>query len=196
MSSLPTITPRSGVVEATGAAIPTPTVGPFATSSSSFPWSTPSNWDHKTRVYLNDAPGYAQLPPCAVTPISTIVRDMSKGCGDGGRLTSYACFCTDSYRKARWDISTDIANSCSKDASAQTARLVEPGLITTAAATAVRAEASGSSSSSDPVVESALDVFEAYCSIGISHGIYGHDDEPSSGESGSIRALLSRLLSN
>ncbi|KAK8023931.1 hypothetical protein PG993_011997 [Apiospora rasikravindrae] len=204
MSSLPpTITPRSGdnvMVAVAAAPTPTPTTVPFPTlSPSSFSWTTPSNWDHKTRVYLDEAPGYLQLPACAMTPISTIVRDMSKGCGDGGRLTSYTCFCTDSYRKARWDISTEIAASCSKDASSASTpavvRTVDAGPVTaTAVATGSIAGSSttvgeaGTSSNSglslpQAAVQSALGVFEAYCNIGVGHGIYQPSGEPSTGES-------------
>ncbi|KAK8070778.1 hypothetical protein PG997_010981 [Apiospora hydei] len=171
-------------------------------------WTTPSNWDHKTRVYLDEAPGYLQLPACAVTPISTIVRDMSKGCGDGGRLTSYTCFCTDSYRKARWDISTEIAASCSRDAAASASsgrtmaavRVVDAGPVTATSAaaagpsTTVGAAGTSSNSGLSPpqaAVQSALDVFEAYCHIGIGHGIYQTTSEPSSGESS--RYLLFRI---
>ncbi|KAK7916949.1 hypothetical protein PG985_010557 [Apiospora marii] len=182
------------------AIIPAPTTTPppptSASGPSSFPWSTPSDWDHKTRVYLDEAPGYWQLPACALTPISTIVRDMSKGCGDGGRLTSYACFCTESRRKARWDISTEVAAQCGGGAAASAsararmvaARAVDAGLTTaTATATAVAGAARktagpGVSGASRPspqeAVSSALGVFEAYCSIGIAHGIYEPSHEP------------------
>ncbi|KAK7946438.1 uncharacterized protein PG986_010759 [Apiospora aurea] len=202
----PTLTPRSsGIVSATAEAVtptppPPPTTVPFPTlsPSSSGPWTTPSNWDHKTRVYLDEAPGYLQQPACAVTPISTIVRDMSKGCGDGGRLTSYTCFCTDSYRKARWDISTEIAASCSRDAVASASsgrtmaavRFVDAGPVTATSAAAglsatVRAAVTSSNSGLSPpqaAVQSALDVFEAYCHIGVGHGIYQTTSEPSSGK--------------
>ncbi|KAK8067804.1 hypothetical protein PG996_006916 [Apiospora saccharicola] len=183
--------PRGGI---TAIPAPTPTPTPTPTSSSSFPWTTPSNWDHKTRVYLDEVPAYWQLPACALTPISTIVRDMSKGCGDGGRLTSYACFCTESHRKARWDISTEISAQCSaaKSSAGMMARTINAGPTTTtavtiptleveAATTTTGSGVSGTESSSpQEAVSSALDVFEAYCSIGIGHGIYEPSHKPTS----------------
>ncbi|KAK8102964.1 hypothetical protein PG984_016110 [Apiospora sp. TS-2023a] len=194
-------------------AMPAPTLTlPPTISTSSSPWSTPSNWDHKTRVYLDEVPAYWQLPACALTPISTIVRDMSKGCGDGGRLTSYACFCTESYRKARWDISTEIAAKCSSggDSARMMARTVDAGPTTTTAVTiatlagAVAAAAttgsggsggSGTESASPrDAVGSALGVFEAYCSIGIGHGIYEPSQKAGSGESTSVSSTLLQHL--
>jgi hypothetical protein len=37
---------------------------------------------------------------------------MWNGCGDGSDLASYSCFCTDSYSKFRWDISTSVSKNC------------------------------------------------------------------------------------
>lgn len=190
------MTPRSGTTPMPAATTTPPPIS-LSSSSSSLSWSTPSNWDHKTRVYLDEVPAYWQLPACAMTPISTIVRDMSKGCGDGGRLTSYACFCTESYRKARWDISTEIAAKCSSG-SVASARMVvglavDAGGLTTSADTATTLakaatttvpRVSGTAKSSpQEAVSSALGVFEAYCSIGIGQGIYEPSHKPSSGES-------------
>ncbi|KAK9415753.1 putative FMN-dependent dehydrogenase [Seiridium unicorne] len=52
-------------------------------------------------------------------PLSTIVRDMELGCGDESRLTSYSCFCTASFFKFRWDISTAVLSNCGITATAQ-----------------------------------------------------------------------------
>ncbi|KAK7973807.1 GPI ethanolamine phosphate transferase 2 [Apiospora arundinis] len=145
--------------------------------------SIPFNWDHKTSIYLDKAPGYWQLPACAMTPISTIVRDMSKGCGDGGRLTSYTCFCTDSYFKARWDISTDIASSCGRNNNNNNNY---PATISIAASATPTTTVSASDSVLPfprAAVQSALNVFEAYCDVGVAQGIYAPSDKSSFGES-------------
>ncbi|KAK8005683.1 hypothetical protein PG990_011720 [Apiospora arundinis] len=176
----PPMTPGNGVVVATGAVMPTSTnvvQFPKVSSVMAAPsFSIPSNWNHKTSIYLDKAPGYWQLPACAMTPISTIVRDMYKGCGDGGHLTSYTCFCTDSYFKARWDISTDIASSCSRDNSNHPATV-------SIAASAMSATTVSASDSVLPfpraAVQSALGVFEAYCDVGVAQGIYAPSDKSS-----------------
>lgn len=64
------------------------------------------------KIFIDRAPGYAQLPPCAVVPLSTIVRNMEKGCGDGGHYTSFSCFCTASSARFASAISTDVAARC------------------------------------------------------------------------------------
>lgn len=155
--------------------------------------------DIDIRVYLDEVPAYWQLPACALTPVSTVVRDMSRGCGDGGRLTSYACFCTASHRKARWDISTAVAARCGGGGSAAPTQMVgravaaDPTTMAATAATTVMPEAArkttgpGESetprSSPQDAVSSALGVFEAYCSIGVGHGIYEPGHKPGPGES-------------
>lgn len=72
-----------------------------------------------TPIYLDLVPGYSNLSSCAVTPLSTLIREMWNGCGDGGALTSYSCFCTDSYSKFGWDISTAIISTCGLSMTAQ-----------------------------------------------------------------------------
>ncbi|KAK1634506.1 hypothetical protein BDP81DRAFT_60223 [Colletotrichum phormii] len=64
--------------------------------------------------YLNQANGYDSLPSCAEPPISSIVRDMVAGCGDGGRTTSYSCFCTASSDRFREIIATSVAKNCGR----------------------------------------------------------------------------------
>lgn len=44
---------------------------------------------------------------------------MQNGCGDGSDLTSYSCFCTDSYRNFSWDISTAVSGNCAASPGAQ-----------------------------------------------------------------------------
>ncbi|KAK0372411.1 hypothetical protein CLIM01_10217 [Colletotrichum limetticola] len=64
--------------------------------------------------YLNQADGYDSLPSCAEPPISSIVRDMVAGCGDGGKTTSYSCFCTASSDRFREIIATSVAKNCGR----------------------------------------------------------------------------------
>ncbi|KAI0133377.1 hypothetical protein F4776DRAFT_133035 [Hypoxylon sp. NC0597] len=65
------------------------------------------------RIFIDTVPAYASLPHCAEVPLSFIVRDMASGCGDGGKTTSYSCFCTDSSSKMNGVISTAVASRCS-----------------------------------------------------------------------------------
>lgn len=75
--------------------------------------------DGKTKIWLNTVSGYSQLESCAVTPLSTIVRDMSQGCGDGNSVTSYTCFCTDSYTQMSSIISEDVSSYCRNSSAVQ-----------------------------------------------------------------------------
>src|SRR6266498_2872685 len=68
-------------------------------------------------IYVNLVPEYSSLSSCAEVPVSSIVRDMVKGCGDGGDVTSYSCFCTDSSSHFRSLISTIVLEQCSGNAS-------------------------------------------------------------------------------
>ena len=68
-------------------------------------------------IYINNVPGYSALPPCAEVPLSLIVRDMVDGCGDGGHITSYSCFCTASSSHYDQVISSSVASSCTADSS-------------------------------------------------------------------------------
>ncbi|KAM7183905.1 hypothetical protein V8F33_013314 [Rhypophila sp. PSN 637] len=97
------------VAAATSKLPPTSTVpilAPRATTTTTTPPVT------ATPIYIDLVDGYKALPPCAVLPLSTIVRDMQDGCGDGGRLTSYSCFCTNSYSRFSWQISTAVLRNC------------------------------------------------------------------------------------
>ncbi|KAK5651887.1 hypothetical protein OQA88_11546 [Cercophora sp. LCS_1] len=71
-----------------------------------------------TSIYIDLVPGYKNLSICAEYPLSTMVRNMWNGCGDGSQLTSFSCFCTDSYSKFSWDISTAVVAGCDKDVGA------------------------------------------------------------------------------
>ncbi|KAH8655368.1 hypothetical protein BX600DRAFT_525380 [Xylariales sp. PMI_506] len=63
-------------------------------------------------IFINRIPEYSDLPSCAEYPLSTIVRDMVSGCGDGGRTTSYRCFCTDRSSHMASVISSNVASDC------------------------------------------------------------------------------------
>ncbi|CAG9975166.1 unnamed protein product [Clonostachys byssicola] len=63
--------------------------------------------------WINQLDNYSSLPVCAEGPISTIVRGMVKGCGDGGRATSYSCFCTQSSSAFKDLIASSVEKECS-----------------------------------------------------------------------------------
>jgi hypothetical protein len=63
--------------------------------------------------WINQLDNYSSLPVCAEGPISTIVRGMVKGCGDGGRATSYSCFCTKSSSAFKDLIASSVEKACS-----------------------------------------------------------------------------------
>lgn len=94
----------------------TPTSATTTTTNSLSPTSkTPSATPKATPIYINALPAYSALPACAEAPLSNIVRNMWSGCGDGSQLTSFSCFCTDSYSKFSWEISTAVVGSCDSD---------------------------------------------------------------------------------
>ncbi|KAK0622620.1 hypothetical protein B0T14DRAFT_564058 [Immersiella caudata] len=68
---------------------------------------------HAQKIYIDTIPEYAQLPPCAEIPLSTIVRDMNVGkCGDGGKETSFSCFCGTSSTVFNSYISEAVSSRC------------------------------------------------------------------------------------
>lgn len=64
------------------------------------------------RLFIDTIPEYSELPVCAVDQLRTVVKNMERGCGDGGRTTSYSCFCTDSSSHFSRVISTRVASAC------------------------------------------------------------------------------------
>jgi len=70
------------------------------------------------RIFIDQVPLYSSLSQCAETPLSTIVRDMVSGCGDGGHTTSYACFCTNSSSYFSSLISSQVSTNCKADSAA------------------------------------------------------------------------------
>ncbi|KAK4937963.1 hypothetical protein LTR10_021528 [Elasticomyces elasticus] len=76
------------------------------------------------QIYIDRLPDYSLLDACAENPLSTVVRDMYSGCGDGGVYTSYSCFCTASSSYMAGVISTAVLSYCpgsTADASSATA---------------------------------------------------------------------------
>jgi hypothetical protein len=72
-------------------------------------------------IFINLVPEYSALPSCAQSPLSSIVRDMDKGCGDGGATTSYSCFCTASSSYFSTLISTVVLMQCLESGQASSA---------------------------------------------------------------------------
>ncbi|KAK0639561.1 hypothetical protein B0T16DRAFT_463225 [Cercophora newfieldiana] len=65
------------------------------------------------KIYINQVPEYSHLPACAEVPLSTIVRNMEAGkCGDGGRETSFSCFCGTSSTAFNSMISEAVSSRC------------------------------------------------------------------------------------
>lgn len=62
----------------------------------------------------NIQPAYDNLPACAEVPLSTLIRDMVSGCGDGGRMTSFSCFCTQRSTDFVEMISTEVVSHCTQ----------------------------------------------------------------------------------
>lgn len=96
----------------------------------------------QTTNYIDTIDGYSSLSSCAIDVLSTVVRGEFSGCGGwDDNLTSYTCFCTDSYSFMSTVISTDIITSCN----------------------------GGSTASAQAT--SALSVFDEYCALGVEAGL-------------------------
>ena len=103
----------------------------------------------QTKIYINTISGYSQLSSCATYPLSTIVRDMKLGCGDGGRLTSYACFCTSSSSRMSANIAAEVPGRCNALGNA--------------------------TSLASAQAKSANAVFHSYCLLGVDAGLTASD---------------------
>jgi hypothetical protein len=68
------------------------------------------------KIYIDSIPGYSSLSPCASTPLSTIVHDMASGCTEGGKTSSYSCFCTASSSAFSKIISSAVTSMCTAQA--------------------------------------------------------------------------------
>ncbi|KAK4450973.1 hypothetical protein QBC34DRAFT_436967 [Podospora aff. communis PSN243] len=81
---------------------------------------------HAQKIYIDTVPAYAQLPACAEVPLSTIVRDMNAGkCGDGGKETSFSCFCGASSTVFNSYISEAVSSRCMPQLPDATAQALE-----------------------------------------------------------------------
>ncbi|ORY16381.1 hypothetical protein BCR34DRAFT_103633 [Clohesyomyces aquaticus] len=78
-----------------------------------------------TSIFINQVPEYALLASCAEPEVSTIVRDMSFGCGDGSKTTSYACFCFQSSAQMSSMIAKHVSTACAKDDPSQNTSAIE-----------------------------------------------------------------------
>ncbi|KAF2466232.1 uncharacterized protein BDR25DRAFT_317653 [Lindgomyces ingoldianus] len=76
-----------------------------------------------TRIFINTIPEYSLLATCAELEVSTIVRDMAYGCGDGSKTTSWACFCYESSAKFSSMIGKHVSTACTSDPSQNTTAL-------------------------------------------------------------------------
>lgn len=118
-----------------------------STSSGSDASASSSSSSSRTKViqttnYIDTIDGYSSLSSCAIDVLSTVVRGEFSGCGGwDDNLTSYTCFCTDSYSFMSTVISTDIITSCN----------------------------GGSTASAQAT--SALSVFDEYCALGVAAGL-------------------------
>lgn len=72
----------------------------------------------QTKNYIDTISGYDELSSCAVSVLSTIVRDEISGCQDTYALTSYTCFCTDSSSYFSNVISRDVVAGCEESVAA------------------------------------------------------------------------------
>jgi hypothetical protein len=63
-----------------------------------------------TSIFIDQIEKYALLATCAELELSTIVRNMEWGCGDGGSLQSFACCKSsliDQRKRARHTLTSD-----------------------------------------------------------------------------------------
>lgn len=77
-----------------------------------------------TKIYIDEVPEYSLLASCAEKKVSSIVRLMTSGCGDGSRATSYACFCYSSSTFYDNLIGHEIQTTCSDLAQVSSAHAV------------------------------------------------------------------------
>ena len=81
--------------------------------------------DGPTSIFIDAIPEYHLLAQCAEKEVSTIVRDMVYGCGDGGNgaYQSFACFCYESSAKFSSMIGAHVQTQCPNDPSQNTTAL-------------------------------------------------------------------------
>ena len=76
-----------------------------------------------TSIFIDQIEDYYLLATCAESELSTIVRNMEYGCGDGSRYTSFSCFCYESSARFSGIIGENVATKCSEDPSQNTKAL-------------------------------------------------------------------------
>ncbi|KAK7193788.1 hypothetical protein PSPO01_00461 [Paraphaeosphaeria sporulosa] len=67
------------------------------------------------RLFINQLPEYSSMADCAEPQVSTIVRNMENGCGDGSQTTSYNCFCHTSSSYFSNLIGSKVEKACKSD---------------------------------------------------------------------------------
>jgi hypothetical protein len=81
----------------------------FTTTTTRAASSSASN---EVRIFIDQVTDYQLLASCAEYEVSTVVRDMSAGCGDDQQTTSFACFCLMSSVIYRSKISSKVLKAC------------------------------------------------------------------------------------
>jgi hypothetical protein len=69
----------------------------------------------QTKLFINQLSEYSSMADCAEGQISTIVRNMEDGCGDGSKTTSYNCFCHTSSSYFNSLIGAKVERACATD---------------------------------------------------------------------------------
>jgi hypothetical protein len=67
------------------------------------------------KLFINQLSEYSSMADCAEGQISTIVRNMEDGCGDGSKTTSYNCFCHTSSSYFNSLIGAKVERACATD---------------------------------------------------------------------------------
>jgi hypothetical protein len=67
------------------------------------------------KLFINQLPEYSSMADCAEGQVSTIVRNMADGCGDGSKTTSYNCFCHTSSSYFNSLIGAKVERACATD---------------------------------------------------------------------------------
>ncbi|KAI4930237.1 hypothetical protein J4E85_004862 [Alternaria conjuncta] len=76
-----------------------------------------------TSIFIDQIEEYKLLATCAELELSTIVRNMKWGCGDGGSYQSFTCFCYESSAKFSSMIGAHVMTQCPDDPSQNTTAL-------------------------------------------------------------------------
>lgn len=77
-----------------------------------------------TKLWIDSVPEYSLLPNCAENRVSAIVRGMANGCGDGGKYTSFGCFCYSSSTHYNSLVGAQVATACNDQSAVTSAQNV------------------------------------------------------------------------